>query len=88
MAAKTLLPMIGAMALLLAGCAQMPQSDARGAPGPADVPPASFDGPQYVDRDGCVFIRAGGARAVRWVPRVSREGRPLCGAEPTFPADA
>lgn len=56
----------------------------RNASGPANLPPSSFRGPQFVDNRGCVFIRAGQAGAVTWVPRVSRDRRQICGLQPTF----
>ncbi|MGR3484942.1 MAG: hypothetical protein ACU0BF_06315 [Paracoccaceae bacterium] len=46
---------------------------------PVPAPPAGFDGLQYVDSRGCVYIRAGVGDAVNYVPRVTRTREAICG---------
>lgn len=50
---------------------------------PAEFPPSSFKGKQYVDSKGCVFIRAGIDGNTTWVPLVSRKRQGVCGFKPT-----
>lgn len=54
--------------------------------GPAELPPAGFTGQQFVDSRGCLFMRAGLAGTVTWVPRVDANHKQICGYPPTFAA--
>jgi cell division septation protein DedD len=56
---------------------------ARGPIRPAEMPPADYAGQQYVDSKGCMFVRAGTAAEVLWIPRVSRQGEPICSNPPS-----
>ena len=80
---KTYLPFAClALGLLLdpvAGSAQSLRRD----DGPAEYPPASYRGSQYVDSEGCIYIRAGVDGSTTWVPRVSRDRKVVCGYQPT-----
>ncbi|ETD03059.1 SPOR domain-containing protein [Rhodobacter capsulatus] len=74
-----------AVAATLGGSVALAEMDVNG---PADVPPPSFKGRQYVDSVGCVFVRAGYGGTVTWVPRVDRTKKQLCGYQPSLPQGA
>lgn len=52
---------------------------------PREFPPADFTGNQFVDSEGCAFIRADLSGTTNWVPRVDGGRRQLCYFQPTFP---
>ena len=54
-----------------------------GLPGPAELPPKNYAGQQYVDSKGCLFLRAGPRGNESRVPRVTRDGLPICDQPPS-----
>lgn len=78
---------IAVFALLVVGLGAGPsRSQTIRAQLPAEIPPPSYTGRQYVDSKGCVYIRAGVAGNVTWVPRVDRNRRQICGYQPSLSA--
>ncbi len=55
---------------------------------PADFPPKGFEGTQFVDARGCIYVKTGGDGPGGWTPRVARSGEVICGLVPTFAAAA
>ncbi|MEP3845452.1 MAG: SPOR domain-containing protein [Paracoccaceae bacterium] len=51
--------------------------------GPAETPPNSFNGRQFVDSRGCVFLRAGTDGNTYWVPRLNTARQPICAQKST-----
>ena len=72
-------PIPGLVACLLAALPALAREPLR----PAELPPPDFRGQQYVDSKGCAFVRAGTGGEDLWIPRVSREGKPLCIGAPS-----
>lgn len=70
------------LTLLASGLTVSAQAQSDGIP--AEFPPSSFEGNQFVDSQGCAFIRAGISGVVTWVPRVDRQRNQLCHFQPTF----
>lgn len=66
---------------LMSGAAQAQRATTSA---PAEFPPSSFNGLQYVDSRGCIYIRAGLSGAVNWVPRMNRAREHICNAQPTY----
>ena len=54
--------------------------------GPAELPPEDYAGRQYIDSQGCIFLREKNGDAVIWVPRTVGNNQNMCGFAPTFPA--
>ena len=51
--------------------------------GPAELPPADYQGQSYVDSKGCIFLKAGYDGEAEWVPRVGGDRKAVCGQTPT-----
>ena len=78
---------IGVLVSAVLGSVSVPaRAQSSFAAEPANLPPSSFSGRQYVDNSGCIYVRAGFDGNTTWVPRVTRSRQPICGQPPTFTA--
>lgn len=50
---------------------------------PANLPPESFEGREFVDSAGCAFLRSTFGGEVTWVPRYGPDRNPVCDQTPT-----
>lgn len=51
---------------------------------PAETPPSSYSGAQYVDSRGCVFMRIVSNGRTSWYPRVNKARKVVCGMQPSL----
>ncbi len=51
---------------------------------PAELPPPDFEGREYVDSRGCVFLRSTFGGEVTWIPRYGPDRQPVCNGAPTL----
>ncbi|MEE9427259.1 MAG: hypothetical protein V3V25_03830 [Paracoccaceae bacterium] len=78
---------ITAVLIVVAGVSSATAQNLRSTDGPAEIPGSDFTQSQYVDSQGCVFVRAGFGDDVVWVPRVTRDRKLLCGFAPSVVAN-
>lgn len=52
--------------------------------GPAELPPESFAGTQYVDSLGCAYVRGNLDGTTIWVPRMTSDRLPVCDLPPSI----
>ncbi|MFW5654976.1 MAG: hypothetical protein ACOCYW_04935 [Roseicyclus sp.] len=80
--ARTPTIMAAAIGVALA-CAGLADGAAAQASGPSEPPPPDFAAEEFVDADGCAFVRVEVGDRVEWAPRVGPDRQPLCGFTPT-----
>jgi hypothetical protein len=72
------------LSILALGVLPAQAQSLRNADQPAEFPPASYSAAQYIDSRGCVYVRAGFAGQVNWIPRVNRKRNHICGMKPSL----
>ncbi len=50
---------------------------------PAELPPEGFEGREFVDSRGCIFLRSTFAGEVTWIPRFGPDRQPICSGMPS-----
>lgn len=76
----------GAILAAVMGVASVQAQSVGDIGGPSNLPPSGWNGQQFVDNRGCVFLKAGNGGQTMWVPRVSRDHKAMCGFPPSFGA--
>lgn len=77
-----------AVCIFVSSVQPMAAQSIRAIGGPAEMPPAGFQGQQYVDGRGCVFMRAGLSGKTAWVARIGQDRKPICNDVPMAEAAA
>jgi len=75
-----------ALAIGFLFCAQTVAYAQTNGGAPAELPPVGFEGREYTDSRGCVFLRSTFGGEVTWIPRYGPDRRPVCGEAPTAQA--
>ncbi|SEK24553.1 SPOR domain-containing protein [Pacificibacter marinus] len=75
---------VAALVAMLSISSVSAKTSMRDASAPAEFPPVTYKAAQYVDSEGCAYVRTGGYGSVTWVPRVSRDRKVLCGFKPSL----
>ncbi len=55
---------------------------------PAEVPPEEFEGREFTDSRGCIFLRSTFGGEVTWIPRFGPDRQPVCDGTPTTGVNA
>jgi len=72
--------MAASVAAICTGLAAQAQTNGLN---PANLPPAAFEGREFVDSAGCAFLRSTFGGEVTWIPRYGTDRNPVCDLSPT-----